>query len=81
MDFLGRNFGGTGGPPMKKLTLSEKFSRLGKRLHDPEWRRYGMLILSGKLMGIGIILMGIMLVNPGLLGFSAHAADPALWHV
>src|SRR3989442_1236062 len=63
---------------MKKLTLSGKISRLRARLKDPEWRRYGMLVLGGKLMGLSLLLLGVMLVNPGLLGFSAHAADPAL---
>jgi ammonium transporter, Amt family len=70
---------GTGGLPMKrKLTLSEKLHRLRGRLHDREWRRYGLLLLSGKLMGIALILFGVMLVNPGLLGFRALAADPSL---
>jgi Amt family ammonium transporter len=66
---------------MKKLTMSEKLSRLRDRLHDREWRRYGMLIISGKLMGIGLLLLAIMLINPGLLGLSTHAqaaTDPKL---
>jgi len=63
---------------MKKLTISEKISRLRERLHDREWRRYGMLLLSGKLMGIGLLLVAIMFFNPGLLGFRALAADPTL---
>src|SRR5215470_13171548 len=71
-------FVGTGGLPMKKLTLSQKLHRLRERLNDREWRRYGMLLLGGKLMGIALILFGVMLVNPGLLGFRALAADPTL---
>ena len=63
---------------MKKLTLSEKLNRLRGRLHDREWRRYGMLLLGGKLMALGLLLVGIMFINPGLLGFSALAADPTL---
>src|SRR5262245_48502722 len=63
---------------MTKLTLSEKLSRLRERLHDREWRRYGMLLLTGKLMALGLLVVGIMFVNPGLLGFRALAADPAL---
>jgi hypothetical protein len=39
----------------KKLSLSEKFSRLASRLRDPEWRRYGGLLLGGKAMGIGVV--------------------------
>src|ERR1051326_1626626 len=67
----------TGGP-MKKLTLSEKWSRLHKRLQDREWRRYGALLLGGKLLGMGLLLVGIMFINPGLLGFRVSAADPTL---
>src|SRR5262245_57654477 len=63
---------------MKKLTLHEKLSRLRERLHEREWRRYGMLLLGGKLMGLGLLLVGIMFVNPGLVGFRALAADPTL---
>src|ERR1700730_1205577 len=40
----------------KRLSLSEKFSRLGGRLRDPEWRRYGGALLSGKLLGVGLVL-------------------------
>jgi len=77
MDFFLKARGRTGGS-MKKLTISEKLSRLRERLHDREWRRYGMLLLSGKLMGIGLLLVAIMFFNPGLLGFRALAADPTL---
>jgi ammonium transporter, Amt family len=63
---------------MKKLTLSEKLVRLRARLHDREWRRYGMLLLGGKLMSLGLLVIGIMFINPGLLGFRAFAADPTL---
>ena len=38
----------------KKLSLSCKLSRLRARLRDAEWRRYGVLLLAGKLAGIGI---------------------------
>ena len=36
----------------EKLSYGEKFSRLGTRLRDPKWRRYGMLLLAGKALGI-----------------------------
>jgi len=32
----------------KKLSLSEKFSRLAVRLRAPEWRRYGKLLFAGR---------------------------------
>ena len=40
-----------------KLSLSEKFSRLAVRLRDPEWRRYGGVLLAGKLLGVAAVLM------------------------
>ena len=37
-----------------------------------------MLLLGGKLMSLGLLITGIMFINPGLLGFRALAADPTL---
>ncbi len=62
----------------KKLSLSEKASRLGKRLRDPEWRRYGGLLIAGKLLAIALLLAVMAFVNPDLIGFRAFAADPQL---
>jgi hypothetical protein len=47
----------------KPLSLSAKLSRLAVRLKDPEWRRYGRLLLTGKLMGVGLVLLAIFVVN------------------
>src|SRR5581483_7040195 len=54
-----------------KLSLSQKFSRLACRLRDPEWRKYGTLLLTGKFMGIGLMMLIIMVVS-GL--FFAHVS-------
>ena len=62
----------------KRLSFSDKVARLRVRLKDPEWRRYGMLLLSGKATMIGLLVLVAMLVNPGLLGFRTFAADPQL---
>jgi ammonium transporter, Amt family len=62
---------------VKKLTLTQKISRLRLRLHDPEWRRYGRLLLIGKLAGVCLIVGGVALL-PELLGFRALAADADL---
>jgi Amt family ammonium transporter len=62
----------------KRLSLSAKWSRLGTRLKDPEWRRYATLLLSGKLGAIGLLVAVAMFINPGLLGLSTFAADPVL---
>ena len=40
----------------KRLSLSEKLSRLRTRLRDPEWRQYGRALVAGKAMGIGLLL-------------------------
>jgi hypothetical protein len=45
----------------KSLSLSRKISRLSVRLCDSEWRHYGMLLLFGKLSGVGLLLLGAVL--------------------
>ena len=61
-----------------RLSLSHKLSRLHTRLQDPAWRRYGVLLLTGKLLGIGLLLLVAYLINPGLMGQRVFAADPVL---
>jgi Amt family ammonium transporter len=58
----------------KKLSLSEKFSRLAARLRTPEWRRYGKLLLAGKLMGVGLALALMAVISYLFLG-QVYAAD------
>ncbi len=67
-----------------KLTWSQKYSRLKQRLGDPEWLRYGRLLLAGKFIGL-LVVAAIVLGGPCLLdmlrgGAVAHAqtaaADP-----
>jgi Amt family ammonium transporter len=62
---------------MKRNSIgySEKLARLGRRLRDPQWRRYGYLLLAGKMLGIALLL-GIMTVFYTIAGTDAHAADP-----
>ena len=43
--------------PTKQLSLSQKFARLRMRLKDPQWRRYGGTLLSGKILGVGMVLL------------------------
>ena len=47
----------------KKQSLFEKLSRLATRLRDPQWRRYGGLLLGGKAMGLGMVLLFITVVS------------------
>jgi len=61
----------------KRPSFSQKLSRLKARLSDPEWRRYGTLLLIGKVLAIGLLLVGVAFFNPGLLGLNALAQAPA----
>ncbi len=56
------------------MSLAQKFSRLAVRLRDPEWRRYGRLLLAGKAIGIGLVLL-IITVFSGLFLSHVLAAD------
>ena len=63
----------------ERLTISQKAARLRVRLRDREWRRYGTLLMAGKLTAIALLALVAWLVNPGLLGTRAFAAaDPVL---
>jgi len=64
-----------------KLTFREKLSRLGRRLGEKRWRRYGMLLLAGRVMGLAILL-ALILGGPivfhaasDLVNTSVHAQD------
>ena len=43
-----------------------------------EWRRFGTLIITGKLTAICLLVLTFAITNPGLLGMRAFAADPVL---
>src|SRR5664279_4946668 len=60
------------------LSFSGKVTRLWGRLRDPEWRRYGSLLLMGKFGAIGLLALAAIVMRPDLLGLATHAADPQL---
>ena len=60
------------------LSIGQKVSRLRQRLRDPEWRRYGTLLLTGKFIAIAILMLAAIFLNPDMIGFRAFAADPTL---
>ncbi len=61
----------------ESLPLKDKFARLAERMKDPEWRRYGFTVASGKLLGL-VVVVGMMFMVPLLLtGTSAKADTPA----
>ena len=47
-----------------KLSFSQKLSRLRDRLRNAEWRRYGMLLLAGKALGIAVLFAMISIGTP-----------------
>src|SRR5215472_17437310 len=60
------------------MSFSRKLIRLKDRLRDPEWRRYGGLLLLGKVSAIGLLVLAMAFLNPGLIGGHVFAADPDL---
>ena len=61
----------------KKLSFSDKVTRLKERLREPEWRKYGKVLVMGKLTGIALILLLAVLMHPNLMSFRAFAQAPA----
>jgi Amt family ammonium transporter len=59
----------------KTLSFSEKVARLGQRLREPEWRRYGGTLLFGKVAGVLSVLAIMALVT--YLFFGHVLADDA----
>jgi len=60
----------------EKLSWSQKWTRLKQRLADPDWRRYGGLLLAGKMLGLGV-LAAIVFLGPRLIfGTPAMAQTP-----
>src|SRR5579859_604325 len=59
------------------LSFSQKLRRLGERLSQPNWQKYGATILAGKVAGIGLTL-AIMAGVTGLLFAKVYAADTTL---
>jgi Amt family ammonium transporter len=62
-----------------KLTFGEKVTRLGTRLKDPQWRKYGATIFAGRMLGLAIIFTVILAVSilPTMLEGTAHAQQAA----
>src|SRR5256714_7578757 len=58
----------------RKLSFSEKISRLAVRLKDPEWRRYAGLLFGGKALGVAVLLLMITVIS-GVFFAHVYAAD------
>ena len=66
----------------KRLSLSEKLSRLRERLRDPQWQRYGLITYAGKMLGVAtvfLIMFGVpfLLHETGRLGGAPAYAEDA----
>jgi ammonium transporter, Amt family len=53
---------------------TNRLTRLRARLHDPEWRRYGYLLVAGKALGL-LGLFGAIVIVGEVLGSKVYAAD------
>ncbi len=54
-----------------------KMRRLRERLHDAEWRRYGYLLVAGKMLGIATLLASIFFLT-SVIGHDVRAEDAVL---
>jgi Amt family ammonium transporter len=61
----------------RKLSFSEKVSRLSVRLRDPEWRRYGSALILGKAAGMALVLAVIAFMSYVVFAH-VYAADPVV---
>jgi ammonium transporter, Amt family len=63
----------------ERLSFSGKVSRLGHRLKDPEWRRFGYTLLAGKALGLLLLVLVVMTVMslPSMFSGAAHAQEAA----
>jgi Amt family ammonium transporter len=46
----------------ERLSFGQKVTRLGERMRDPQWRKYGMTLMAGKMVGlalIGVMMLGV----------------------
>ena len=65
----------------QRLSFKDKLFRLKARFRDPEWRRYGKLLLLGKVLGVGLTLFAmigvpaLMRKAPKAIFNTAQAAD------
>lgn len=57
---------------------SGRLARFRERFRDPEWQRYGIVLLGGKAAGIVLLAGCAYLIHPDLFGFRVFAADPTI---
>jgi Amt family ammonium transporter len=62
-----------------KLSFTDKCSRLGKRLKKAKWRRYGMLLMAGRMLGL-IALFSIIGIGTAVVSTAWDWTHPAVAH-
>ncbi|HSQ01527.1 MAG TPA: ammonium transporter [Candidatus Dormibacteraeota bacterium] len=68
---------GTSASALGGFGQANRMARLRARLSDPEWRRYGYLLLGGKVLGVAFLLAIVTLMSD-LIGHRVQAADVAV---
>ena len=63
----------------KRLSLSEKLSRLRERMKDPQWRKYSAAVFAGKMLGI-VCVFAIMLGIPAMMTSAPKLVSPTVAH-
>jgi len=61
----------------ERLSFAGKVVRLGHRLKDPQWRRYGLTLMAGKFIALAIILFVVLVAVPSIVSHTALAQDAA----
>ncbi|HRH44231.1 MAG TPA: hypothetical protein PKY82_21540 [Pyrinomonadaceae bacterium] len=72
-----QNIGSENADSIGRISLISKFLRLKVRLNDPQWQKYGLALLCGKILGVAILIIGLAVLYPELAGFNvkSFAAD------
>src|SRR5690349_5760657 len=60
-----------------KLSFGHKVTRLGHRLRDREWRKYGLTLIAGKFLGLLVLLAVIWAVKQYATYGTVFADEPA----
>jgi ammonium transporter, Amt family len=61
----------------ERLSWNGKLKRLAVRLRDPEWRRYGLVLGFGKMLGLAVVTGLVLVMLSGTPGFAETTAAPA----
>ena len=64
-------------PLSPRLSFGQKLTRLGHRMKDPQWRRYGMLLMAGKMLGLVVLALVVLTITAVMNRGTAYADDAA----